>query len=80
MLKMYVFESFDGTTGEQELFGSESQAIKHAEEAWKHLIDRERKKMEYFLVTQSYVEYNEDLDCILPAENGCIRIVKDWLS
>lgn len=65
LVTKYLFQCFDGTKGEEYLFDTEEEAIKYGSEVWKHLTDKEKKKMEFFEVEkvtwmpEDFEEYEE---------------------
>lgn len=47
-MRAFIFDYFNGTTGEQELFTDEQKAIKEYDYTLSHLTNNEKAKLEFF--------------------------------
>lgn len=66
-MRAFIFEYFDGITGEQEIFTDEKKAVTEYDYTLDHMTERGKKNLEYFhlIEIEATVEQMQDIQ-----ENG----------
>lgn len=66
-MRVFIFEYFDGITGEQEIFTDEKKAVTEYDYTLDHMTERGKKNLEYFhlIEIEATAEQMQDIQ-----ENG----------